>query len=56
MSAYVDLVDDTICALITAPGKAGVSVHRVSGPGALTISKKMIPSLPDSPESHRAYF
>lgn len=56
MSAYVDLVDDTICALITAPGKAGVSVHRVSGPGALNISRKIIPSLPDPVESHRTYF
>lgn len=56
MSAYVDLVDDTICALITAPGKAGVSVHRVSGPGALKLSRKIIPSLPDPVESHRAYF
>lgn len=56
MSAYVDLVDDTICALITAPGKAGVSVHRVSGPGALRISRKIIPSLPDPVESHRTYF
>lgn len=56
MSAYVDLVDDTICALITAPGKAGVSVHRVSGPGALKLSRKIIPSLPDPVESHRTYF
>lgn len=56
MSAYVDLVDDTICALITAPGKAGVSVHRVSGPGALRLSRKIIPALPDPIESHRTYF
>ncbi len=56
MSAYVDLVDDTICALITAPGKAGVSVHRISGPGALKISRKIIPSLPDPVETHRTYF
>jgi tRNA modification GTPase len=56
MSSYIDLVDDTICALITAPGKAGVSVHRVSGPGALLISRKIIPSLPQLIESHRAYF
>lgn len=56
MSAYVDLVDDTICALITAPGKAGVSVHRVSGPGALKLSRLIIPTLPDPVESHRTYF
>ncbi|MCB9072659.1 MAG: tRNA uridine-5-carboxymethylaminomethyl(34) synthesis GTPase MnmE [Bdellovibrionaceae bacterium] len=56
MSRYVDLVDDTICAIITAPGKAGVSVHRVSGPSALKISQKISPKFPKAPESHRAYF
>jgi tRNA modification GTPase len=54
--SYVDLVDDTICALITTPGLSGISVVRVSGPGALNTVKKFCSFLPDDPESHRVYF
>lgn len=31
------LVEDTICAIATAPGTAGIAVVRVSGPQALTV-------------------
>jgi tRNA modification GTPase len=54
--SYVDLVDETICALVTAPGLSGISVVRVSGPRALEIVKKHCSFLPEAPESHRAYF
>lgn len=54
--SYVDLVDDTICALITAPGLSGISVVRVSGATALEKVKKTCSFLPDNPESHRVYF
>ncbi len=54
--SYVDLVDDTICALITAPGLSGISVVRVSGPTAFKKVKALCAFLPEAPESHRIYF
>ena len=37
---------DTIAAISTAPGRAGISVVRVSGPGALAVAEKLgIPEL-----------
>lgn len=53
---YVDLVEDTICALVTAPGPAGISVIRISGPRSFDILKKLATFLPSAPESHRIYF
>lgn len=41
MVRYVDLVSDTICSLITAPGYSGVAVIRVSGDRALEFLKKI---------------
>ena len=35
------MYEDTICAMATAPGQAGVSIVRVSGPAALSIGKKV---------------
>jgi tRNA modification GTPase len=46
----------TVCAPITAPGRSGVAVIRVSGEHALSITKRIAPFLPDSPESHRVYY
>lgn len=54
--SYVDLIDETICALITAPGPSGISVLRVSGPKALVYAKKHCSFIPDEPESHKVYF
>ena len=54
--AYIDLVDDTICALITTPGLSGISVVRVSGPNALRVSRQVCPFLKTTIESHRVYF
>ena len=56
MVQYIDLVEDTICAQITAPGYAGVSVIRISGQQALKAAKSFCPFLPLSPESQRCYF
>lgn len=56
MSVYVDLVDDTICALITTPGLSGISVVRVSGQRAFKTVKSLCLFLPKVPESHRVYF
>ncbi len=53
--SYIDLVDDTICALITTPGLSGISVVRVSGKNALSISRKICPFLKSDVESHRVY-
>ncbi|MCJ8278356.1 MAG: tRNA uridine-5-carboxymethylaminomethyl(34) synthesis GTPase MnmE [Bdellovibrionales bacterium] len=55
MIQYVNLVDDTICSPITAPGYSGVAVVRVSGQQALQMTQKACPSLPDKPESHKVY-
>src|SRR5690606_30137510 len=49
-------VDDTICAIATAPGAGGLSVLRVSGPQAVLICRKLCSFLPDTPESHRIYY
>ncbi|MEL7097440.1 MAG: tRNA uridine-5-carboxymethylaminomethyl(34) synthesis GTPase MnmE [Pseudomonadota bacterium] len=43
---------DTICALATAPGRAGVAVIRVSGPEAFSAGTALAGSLPDV-GSHR---
>jgi len=53
---YVDLVEDTICALITAPGLSGISVIRVSGSKALSIVRQFCKFLPDTPESHKVFY
>lgn len=47
---------DTICASITAPGEAGVSVLRVSGDKTVAIVRQLCPFLPDQLESHRIYY
>ena len=47
---------DTICAQITAQGKAGVAGLRVSGRQALEISKKLCSFLPEKPRHRQAYF
>ncbi len=54
--SYVDVVEDTICALITAPGLSGISVIRVSGGLALSTAKRFCSFIPDQPESHKIYF
>lgn len=46
----------TICSIATPPGIGGVSIIRVSGPGALQISRKIARFLPEKVESHRVYF
>jgi tRNA modification GTPase len=50
---------DTIAAIATAPGEAGVGIVRASGPEALrcalTLFRRAKP-LPQPPESHRAYY
>lgn len=39
-------VNDTIYALSTAPGKAGIAAIRISGPSCLDVSKKPLPMHP----------
>ena len=47
---------DTITALCTAQGKGALSVLRVSGPQALSITKEIAGFLPSKIQSHRIYF
>ncbi len=46
---------DTICAISTPIGTGGISVLRVSGPGALLIAQKSCQFLPKEPTSHHVY-
>ncbi len=45
-----------ICALASAPGRAGISVIRISGQGSLLVARKICPFLPEQVESHHIYF
>lgn len=56
MTALLNRDKDTICALASAQGLAGISVVRVSGPQAVSICRNICPFLPSEPESHRVYY
>ncbi len=45
---------DTIAAIATAPGEAGIAVIRVSGPDALRIADRMAPTLRPAPSTRPA--
>lgn len=47
---------DTICAAVTAPGQAGISVVRVSGSNSEDIVRQICSFLPSELESHRVYY
>jgi len=47
---------DTICAVSTPAGVGGISVVRVSGPSALSMTKALCDFLPEKVESHHAYY
>lgn len=47
---------DTICALATAPGTAGIAVIRISGSLTSKILSQLCPSLKLPLESHKVYF
>ncbi len=47
---------DTIVAPITGAPPAAVALVRLSGPDAFQIARGLFPSLPHTPESHRAYY
>ena len=53
---YKDRDLDTICATATPTGVGGISVIRVSGSKAVSLVRTLCPFIPESPESHRAYF
>ncbi len=46
------IVNDTIAAIATAPGPAGVSVIRISGPEALQVADRLVPLAPQKPSRH----
>lgn len=56
MTALLNRDKDTICALASAQGLAGISVVRVSGPQAVSICQRICPFLPKSPDSHHVYY
>ncbi|NCN95647.1 MAG: tRNA uridine-5-carboxymethylaminomethyl(34) synthesis GTPase MnmE [Bdellovibrionales bacterium] len=56
MTGLLSRDKDTICALASAPGQAGISVVRVSGPQAISICRKVCSFLPAKLETHRIYY
>ena len=55
MVRYRDLVSDTICSPITAPGYSGVAVIRISGEKSLEAINKLTNTPLESVESHKSY-
>ena len=47
---------DTIAAIATSTHAGGVGIVRISGPDAQSILTRLLPRLPESPESRRLYF
>jgi tRNA modification GTPase len=45
---------DTIIALATPPGRSGIGVIRISGPGSLEITRKLVGEQGFAPESHHS--
>jgi tRNA modification GTPase len=56
MTGLLSQDKDTICALASAQGQAGISVVRVSGPEALFKVRPLCPFLPSSLNSHQVYY
>ncbi|MCI5106173.1 MAG: tRNA uridine-5-carboxymethylaminomethyl(34) synthesis GTPase MnmE [Pseudomonadales bacterium] len=48
--------DDTICAIVTAPGRSGVGIVRLSGHDALDIALQMLPLKPEPRHAHYCSF
>jgi tRNA modification GTPase len=46
---------DTIAAISTAPGEAGIGIVRVSGPGSETVMRKLMLKCPEEIEPRHAY-
>ena len=46
---------ETITAISTAPGEAGIGIVRISGPASLYIMKKLMARDPGDPEPRHAY-
>lgn len=46
----------TIHALATPMGRSGIAVLRISGPGAVSVVRKIAPFIPAEVESHRVYY
>ncbi len=55
MTRYLE-IDEIICALATPPGRGGLAVIRMSGPGSLQVARQISPFLKDSIESHKVYY
>lgn len=52
----IDRDQDSICALATAHGLGAISVIRISGKQAASITRKLAAFLPDKLESHKIYY
>lgn len=54
MSAHTAFQEDVIAAIATAPGPAGISIVRVSGPGSLDVADRVVRCKPPSPSARPA--
>lgn len=52
----LDRDDETICAVVTPPGRGGIAVIRLSGIAPYQALKKFCSFLPDKPESHKVFY
>jgi tRNA modification GTPase len=50
------LTEDTIAAIATAPGKGGIGIVRVSGPGCAEIAREILGVLPRARRAHHTAF
>ncbi|PCK08662.1 MAG: tRNA uridine-5-carboxymethylaminomethyl(34) synthesis GTPase MnmE [Alteromonadaceae bacterium] len=50
------MTDDTICAVATAPGRAGVGIVRISGPKALVLAQHILGFTPKPRHAHYCDF
>ena len=48
-------MSDTITAISTAPGEAGIGIVRTSGPASLDIMKRLMAKFPAEVEPRHAY-
>lgn len=56
ITSGIDRDQDSICALATAHGLGAISVIRISGKQAASITRKLAAFLPDKLESHKIYY
>ena len=50
------IMAETIAAISTAPGEAGIGIVRISGPASVDVMKRLMRGCPEDPEPRHTYF